>query len=186
MVLTIGERAPRPSSPSPTTTAPTPAAPTTPNPTAERSDDLILTPTFAQWAEVYNVPQDLLEAIAWKASTWTPAAVGLGRSTRHHAAQPRHRRPDRGWTPRSRDGPTRPERRHPDGALGSCATSSTAPTPSERRPPPGSRGSAACRPTESATPAAGTWTQSRKSAASGAEAGMIPLLIATNRSSTLR
>jgi LysM repeat protein len=73
MVLTIGEAAPRPSTPTTTTT--TTAAPA---PRAEPADDLLLAPTFTHWAAVYHVPQDLLEAIAWKESTWTPDAVGPG------------------------------------------------------------------------------------------------------------
>ncbi len=92
MVLTIGEPAEaRPTTPTtvPTTTAP-PAAttttttappssvpPTTTAPGTVRSaDEVLLVPMFALWAGVYNVPQDLLEAIAWKESTWRPAAVG--------------------------------------------------------------------------------------------------------------
>lgn len=82
-VLTIG--APAPATPaSPTTTSPTTTSPTTvptttdptPAPPTTPSGQLLLAPTFSHWADVYNVPRDLLEAIAWKESSWTPDAVG--------------------------------------------------------------------------------------------------------------
>jgi len=83
MVLTIGQPAPKPTTTVPTPTAPTTTAPPAPTTTSSPSngrsaEEVLLTPIFAQWADVYNVPQDLLEAIAWKESTWTPAAVGPG------------------------------------------------------------------------------------------------------------
>jgi len=106
MVLTIGAPAPRPSptTPVPTSTVPTSTVPTTTVPTStvpppattiappaspttttaprvdkvRPADEVLLAPIFAQWADVYNVPQDLLEAIAWKESTWAPDAVGPG------------------------------------------------------------------------------------------------------------
>lgn len=61
----------------PSTTTP-PATPTTTAPATNvrPADEVLLSPIFAQWADVYDVPQDLLEAIAWKESTWTPGAVG--------------------------------------------------------------------------------------------------------------
>ena len=94
MVLSIGE--PAPAQPAPPTTAPsgaTPssavpssAVPSTPVPSnaaatptnVRPADGVILAPIFARWAGVYNVPRDLLEAIAWKESDWTPGAVGAG------------------------------------------------------------------------------------------------------------
>jgi LysM repeat protein len=90
MVLTIGEPAPTPPAPStpvpsttvPSTTVPSTTVPAVPTnvpavPTNVRpADEVILAPIFARWADVYNVPQDLLEAIAWKESDWTPGALG--------------------------------------------------------------------------------------------------------------
>ncbi|MEZ5244305.1 MAG: LysM peptidoglycan-binding domain-containing protein [Acidimicrobiales bacterium] len=72
MVLTIG--APAPTTPAPVS-APAPTPPSTPT-NARPADEVLLAPIFARWAGVYNVPQDLLEAIAWKESDWTPGAVG--------------------------------------------------------------------------------------------------------------
>lgn len=101
-LITIGDRlvidgdgTPEPSTttvPPPTTTAaptpesdePPPATTTTtpPTPTEGSADrdagDVLLVPLFAEWADVYDVPQDLLEAIAWKESSWRPDAVGPG------------------------------------------------------------------------------------------------------------
>ena len=74
-----------PSTPAPlpttttTTTTPTPtttvAPPVTPAP-QQRNGEVLLVPLFARWSGVYNVPQDLLEAIAWKESNWRPDVVG--------------------------------------------------------------------------------------------------------------
>ena len=84
-VLTIGAPAPAPTA-APTTTAatdtvapgPTTTAAPTPRPPTTPSGQPLLAPTFSRWADVYNVPRDLLEAIAWKESAWTPDAVGSG------------------------------------------------------------------------------------------------------------
>ncbi len=78
MVLTIGAPAPAPAPAAPaTTTAPTITEPANPTPSTSRAaDEVLLTPIFAQWAEIYDVPRDLVEAIAWKGSDWTPDAVG--------------------------------------------------------------------------------------------------------------
>lgn len=61
----------------PTTTPPAPAEPT-PAPGQRDADEVLLVPMFAAWAKTYDVPQDLLEAIAWKESGWQPNAVGPG------------------------------------------------------------------------------------------------------------
>ncbi|MDW3218418.1 MAG: LysM peptidoglycan-binding domain-containing protein [Acidimicrobiales bacterium] len=87
--LTIDGDAPAPSTPTttttvpPTTVPPTTVPPTTvptttvPAGTADRdADEVLLVPMFAHWADTYDVPQDLLEAIAWKESSWQPDAVG--------------------------------------------------------------------------------------------------------------
>ena len=78
MVLTIGERAPQadptPSTTVPSTTVPSPTVPSTTD--ARPAEAVLLAPIFSHWADVYNVPQDLVEAIAWKESDWTPGAVG--------------------------------------------------------------------------------------------------------------
>ncbi len=58
--------------PTTTTTAPVPATSAPPR----RGGEVLLVPLFAKWSGVYNVPQDLLEAIAWKESDWRPDAVG--------------------------------------------------------------------------------------------------------------
>ena len=72
MVLTIG--APSPSTPAPASPPrPAPATPVTPP-----GGQVLLAPIFARWAEVYDVPQDLLEAIAWAESGWNPNMAGSG------------------------------------------------------------------------------------------------------------
>lgn len=79
VVLTIGAPAPAAPTPtaSPTTTSPATTVQTDPAPTTSRSaGEVLLSPIFAQWADLYDVPQDLVEAIAWKESDWTPDAVG--------------------------------------------------------------------------------------------------------------
>lgn len=101
MVLTIGE--PAPATAATTTTKPTtptttaPASPTTPTTTAapatptsttapppassgspRSGGDVLLVPMFNRWAGAYGVPQDLVEAIAWKESNWAPTAVSTG------------------------------------------------------------------------------------------------------------
>lgn len=95
MVLIITEPAADTSAPTPTTTtttttapAPAPTAtvapapaptPTTPADSVTRlPNEVLLAPMFKQWASTYNVSQDLLQAIAWKESTWRPDAVGPG------------------------------------------------------------------------------------------------------------
>lgn len=82
LVLTIGESTPSQRTTVPSTTVPSTAVPSTtvpPAPTDIRpTTEVILAPIFARWAGVYNVPQDLLEAIAWKESDWTPGATGAG------------------------------------------------------------------------------------------------------------
>ena len=69
-----------PTTPTPTTTAaptPTVPAPATPAPTSSRTGgEVLLVPMFANWSNVYGVPQDLLEAIAWQRSNWQPNTVG--------------------------------------------------------------------------------------------------------------
>lgn len=77
MTLSIGSPAP---SPAPAVTSPTPAttpapAPVTASP-SRRAGEILLVPLFEDWSEIYNVPQGLLEAIAWKESNWQPDAVG--------------------------------------------------------------------------------------------------------------
>jgi LysM repeat protein len=81
MTLSIGTPAP---SPAPAVTSPTPAttpaattapAPVTASP-SRRAGEILLVPLFEDWSEIYNVPQGLLEAIAWKESNWQPDAVG--------------------------------------------------------------------------------------------------------------
>jgi soluble lytic murein transglycosylase-like protein len=77
--------------PSPTGSAATPAAPA---PTSKlpvgllaRPERLALAPTFDHWAKAYNVPADLLKALAWMESGWqnsvvSPvAALGIGQLT---------------------------------------------------------------------------------------------------------
>jgi LysM repeat protein len=84
MTLTIGESAPTPTTtvaPAPTTTgAPTPSTPVETSPVIavpqQRDGEVLLVPLFARWSDVYDVPQDLLEAIAWKESSWRPDVVG--------------------------------------------------------------------------------------------------------------
>ena len=64
--------------PSETTTTVAPE-PTPPPVTNERdADEILLVPMFSQWSTTYDVPQDLLEAIAWKESNWRPDAIGAG------------------------------------------------------------------------------------------------------------
>lgn len=73
-----------PATPEPTTTttaAPEPPTsepdPAPPAGNADRgADEVLLVPMFAHWSDTYDVPQDLLEAIAWKESSWQPDAVG--------------------------------------------------------------------------------------------------------------
>lgn len=74
MVLTIG--APSPSTPTPAT--PTRPAPAPSTPVSPPGGQVLLAPIFARWAEVYDVPQDLLEAIAWAESGWNPTMAGSG------------------------------------------------------------------------------------------------------------
>ena len=61
--------------PTPTPTAP-PVAPVDSGGGGRDADEVLLAPRFAHWADTYAVPQDLLEAIAWKESNWQPDAVG--------------------------------------------------------------------------------------------------------------
>lgn len=81
MTLSIGtpapSQAPAVTSPTPTTTpaATTAPAPVTASP-SRRAGEILLVPLFEDWSEIYNVPQGLLEAIAWKESNWQPDAVG--------------------------------------------------------------------------------------------------------------
>lgn len=77
LVLTIGT--PSPSSDStPSTASPPRPAPMPPTPVAPPGGQVFLAPIFARWAQVYDVPQDLLEAIAWAESDWNPAMAGAG------------------------------------------------------------------------------------------------------------
>jgi LysM repeat protein len=64
--------APAPTTPVTTSTMPTPVT----TPPSRRDGEVLLVPLFAKWSDVYNVPQGLLEAIAWKESDWRSDAVG--------------------------------------------------------------------------------------------------------------
>lgn len=76
---------PEPTAPAdttPPTTAPPTTAPPTTAPDAKgeerRAGDVLLSPLFGHWANAYDVPRDLLEAIAWKESSWQTGAAGPG------------------------------------------------------------------------------------------------------------
>jgi soluble lytic murein transglycosylase-like protein len=68
---------------------PAPAAPSSKLPVGllARPERLALAPTFDSWAKAYNVPPDLLKALAWMESGWqnsvvSPvAALGIGQLT---------------------------------------------------------------------------------------------------------
>ncbi len=62
-----------------TTTAP-PLANTAPasGPVPTVNGMQALSPLFEKWSEVYAVPRELLEALAWKESNWNPGAIGPG------------------------------------------------------------------------------------------------------------
>lgn len=80
-VLTIPGAVPKaPKTKKPTTTAaPTPTPTAAPTPTSSPTsptEQAALISVFVKWTEAYDVPRDVLEAIAWKETRWAPRAVG--------------------------------------------------------------------------------------------------------------
>jgi LysM repeat protein len=123
--------------PTPTTTAPPPE-----ETTVRFVDDVLLMPVFSRWSDVYRVPQDLLEAIAWKESNWRPDAVGPGGHLGIMQCSPATvELIETGMLGRTVEPSTRSMRKmRSRWARATRATCSIARKVSERRSPPGIRG----------------------------------------------